>query len=114
MIDKHKIERICRAAGMRPEKRTNIEGAEVFIADGFSPPPHFKYRKLGLETGDFPYGCYVTFWWAARGEDKLDTGQPLFFDALDADSRNQHARLNTAVKEATNFLKTRNRIRLDG
>lgn len=99
---------------MRPEKRTNIEGAEVFIADGFSSSPHWKYRRLGVEPHEFPLGCFVTFWWAAMGEDKLDTGQPLFFDAMDANSRNQHARINTAMKEASDFLSRRKRVRLDG
>jgi hypothetical protein len=111
-MNKHKIEDICRRAGMVPVKRDKIDGAEVFIADGFSTPPHVANRRF-LDPKEFPYGCYVTLWWVSKGEDKLDTGQPLFFDALKADSRDQHARINTAVKEATSFLRRRKRIRLD-
>ena len=98
---------------MVPVKRTNIDGAEVFIADGFSSPPHVRLRKF-LTADEFPFGCYASLWWASKGEDKLDTGQPLFFDALSADSRNQHARINAAIKEARKFLTERKRVRLDG
>lgn len=112
-MNKHKIEDICRRAGMVPVKRDNIDGAEVFIADGFSSPPHVTLRRF-LDDKEFPFGCYATLWWVSKGEDKLDTGQPLFFDALKADSRSQHARVNTAIKEATLFLRRRKKVRLDG
>ena len=114
MIGKSRIETICRNAGMVPVTRANIEGTEVFIADGFSAPPHNHYRRLGVDGDEFPLGCFVTLWWASRGEDKLDTGQPLFFDALKSDSRNQQARINTALKEAAMFLDRRKKARLDG
>lgn len=110
-MDKHAIERICRSAGMRPETRTQIEGAEIFIADGFSLPPHRAYQRLGIEPTEFPSGMYCTLWWASRGEDKLDIGQPLFFDVFHDKGRTPDgrkiARVNAAVKEAKAFLQRR-------
>lgn len=115
MISKNKIERICRSAGMRPVKRGNIEGAEVFIADGFSLMPHRPFQRFGVEPTEFPAGMYCTLWWVSRGEDKLDIGQPLFFDAFhDRDySRDdkQRARINAAMKEAGDFLAHRKKKR---
>lgn len=112
-MDKHKIERICRQAGMRPETRANIDGAECFIADGFSMMPHNAYRRFGVESTDFPNGMYVTLWWLSRGEDKLDIGQPLFFDVFHDGNLEgkKRARINTALKEAKTFLERRKKAR---
>jgi len=113
-MNKHKIEDICRRAGMSPAERGNIDGAEVFFADGFSSPPHVNYRRFGVDADEFPFGCFVTLWWVSKGEDKLDTGQPLFFDALKSENRSQHARINSAMAAAKLFMSRRKKARLDG
>lgn len=113
-MNKSKIERICRAAGMRPEERKMIRGHEVFIADGFSLMPHTAYQRFGVEPGDFPGGMYVTLWWISKGDEKLDTGQPLFFNALhdpqyDTATKKQ-ARINKAFKTAAEFIDRRRKV----
>lgn len=118
MIGKHRIERICRSAGMLPVKRGNIMGAEVFIADGFSSPPHFNYRRFGVDPTDFPFGMFATLWWISKGDENLDTGQPMFFDAFHnpeyAKADKQRARINTAMQEAKTFLARRKKVHLNG
>lgn len=113
-MDKHAIERMCRKAGMRPVKRDRIDGAEVFIADGFAATPHVTFAKFGIEPKDFPGGCYATLWWVSRKEDKLDIGQPLFFELLHnpeyGNGSKQIARINAAMNEARTFLKRRNKM----
>lgn len=113
MIGKDKIERICRSAGMKPVERSNIDGAEVFVADGFSLPPHPYYRRFGIGPEQFPRGMYTTLWWISRGEDKLDTGQPLFFDVFHDLSypkeSKQQMRINAAKQAAKEFLDQRKR-----
>lgn len=117
-MDRQKIERICREAGMRPEAREHYHDHDIFVADGMSLSPHQPYKKFGVSSGDFPSGMYVTLWWVSRQEDKLDTGQPLFFDILhnpelDLSTR-KYARINRALKEARGFIDRRKRISLDG
>lgn len=108
MIGKDKIERICRDAGMKPVKRDNIAGAEVFIADGFSLPPHQAYRRFGIGPEQFPQGMYATLWWVSRQEDKLDVGSAVFFELFHdpqyTGADKQRGRINAALKDAMQFL----------
>lgn len=107
-MNKNKIESICRKSGMVPVSRARIEGAEVFIADGFSAHPAIVFQRFGVEPGDFPGGCYATLWWISRQEDKLDVGQPLFFKLLHnpelTREGKKQARINSAIAEAKTFL----------
>lgn len=102
--NKDKIEKMCRAAGLKPERRSKIRGLDVLIADGFSLPPHINFRKFGVAAKDFPEGCYVTFWWLMKGEDKMYVGCPLMFDANHDPQYDQStrklARINSALKHA--------------
>lgn len=111
---KHKIESICRRGKMKPVRRAKINGTDIFIADGFSATPHITYRKFGIEKGDFPFGCYATLWWVSNDGEKLNTGQPLFFDAFHnkryAMGSKQLARINTAMKSARAFLNSRKKV----
>ena len=111
MIGKNKIESMCRLAGMIPAKRDKFDGAEVFIADGFSAPPHAAHRRFGIEAKEFPFGMFVTLWWVSKGDEKLDIGQPMFFDAFHDAGRSaegkKHGRVNAALAEAKNFLQRR-------
>lgn len=116
MTGKASVERICRNAGMIPAKRSRIDGVEVFIADGFAAQPFLTFKKFGVEPNEFPYGCFATLWWISKGDEKLDTGQPLFFDAfhdpqLSAESK-KLARINSALQEAKSFLMRRKKVRL--
>lgn len=109
-ITKTDMERICRSAAMPPVHRDTLsDGREIFIADGFSLPPHWMHRHFGIAPKDFPYGCYATMWWAARGDEELDVGAPLYFDinhdpSLPRESK-QRARINAAIKHAKEHFK---------
>lgn len=108
-MNKEKIESICRRSGMVPVSRGNIDGAEVFIADGFAAHPGITFKKFGVEPEDFPGGCYATLWWIAKSEDQLNVGQPMFFELfhdpeLTSDGKRQ-ARINSAMAEAKKFMK---------
>lgn len=110
-LTKQGIERICRAAGMKPAARARIGTAEVFIAEGRSSPPHLAYRRFGIGPEQFPGGMFVCLWWVSRREDKLDTGSTLYFELLHdpqyshADKR--RARINAALDDAKTFLDRR-------
>lgn len=107
MITKEKMEAMCRKAGMIPEKRINIDGYDVYIADGFSFIPHIAYFKFGVEPGEFPYGAFCTIWFIAKDEN-LSVGLPLIFDAnhdLNIEDR-KHARINRAIVDAKAKIKT--------
>lgn len=118
-LTKSDMERICRAAAMPPVHRETLDdGREIFIADGFSLPPHHTHRHFGIGPKEFPYGCYATMWWAARGEDKLDIGAPLYFDvghdfSLPREAK-QKARIRAAIKHAKALFERQKKVRLDG
>lgn len=102
---------------MVPERRDTIDGVEVFIADGYSARPELKFKKFGVEPGEYSWGCYVTLWWISKDDD-LDVGQPIFFDAMhdpefDTTTK-KHARINTALKTATEFIERRKKAALNG
>ena len=112
-MEKNSIERMCRAAGLRPERRERIRDQEVFIADGFSLMPHNAWRRFGVDEDEFKRGMFVTLWWLSKDE-KLDVGQPLFFAVdhnpeLDVHSKKQ-ARINAAIKTADKFLTARKKV----
>ncbi len=113
-MNKDIIEKICRNVGLKPERREQVRGAEIFVADGFSAPPHNDYRRFGIDPTDFPFGCYVTLWWVSKGSEELDTGQPVFFDAFHNPeydiTTKKLARLNTAMREAKGFLERRKAV----
>lgn len=103
---------------MRPEKRARWKDYEIFVADGFSLMPHNAFRRFGVESDEFPAGMYATLWWVSKESDQLDTGQPIFFDALhnpeySAETKKQ-ARINTALREAEGFLKRREQQHVAG
>lgn len=99
---------MCRNAGMMPVDRGRIEGRSVYIADGFSAPPHHKFRRFGLEPHEFPFGAFITLWWIEKGEGELDVGAPMIFDAFHnpeySKETKQIARINTAMNHARDFI----------
>ena len=115
-MKKQAVETACRKAGMAPARRCTVRGVEVFIADGFSSEPHLSFQRFGVEQGEFPNGVYATLWWAAKDDD-LDVGQPLFFDPMhnpEYDLKTKKmARVNSAIQEASKFLKRRKEMSRD-
>lgn len=102
------MERICRAAGMRPAKRLKVHGVDVYIADGFSAIPHVTFQRFGItDPAEFPYGAYATFFFTEGLPKGKNGGMPLFFNALDAKSRNELARMNATEAEAVKFITAR-------
>lgn len=110
-MNKDKIESMCRKSGLVPAKRLVIKGVDVFIADGFSSPPHQNFRRFGIGPEEYPMGCYVTLWWCSKKDEHLDVGQPIFFEPfhdpnMDPSFRPK-ARINAAIKVAASLLDRR-------
>lgn len=108
VLNKNRIEKLCRAAGMVPEARRSAHGHEVFVADGFSLWPHYKMRHFGLGPDMFDGGCYITLWWIPQGEDKVLTGTALYCEPrhdpdYDLATRKQ-MRINAAVANAAEIV----------
>lgn len=114
-LDKTKIEGICNAAQLRLERRQRVGEFELFIADGVSKPPHFRYQRFGVEPTEFPDGCFVTMSWLMKGEDQLFIAWPTFFeknhDPFLTDAARKRARINRAIKDAQEHLEARSRVR---
>lgn len=111
-MNKEKIEKVFREAGVKPVSRERLADYDLYIGDGFSLPPHSSHNKFGVEPTDFPNGMYVTWWWIAKGEDGGDL-HPLFFDVhhnpeYSWDDK-KTLRVNASRADAENFLKTRNK-----
>lgn len=112
-MHKDRLEKICREANMAPQHREHWQNYDIFVADGFSQPPHDAHRRFGIESYEYPNGVYATMWWVGRENEKLDIGQTLYFGhshnpELDLASKRQ-ARINAAVSQAREFIKTRER-----
>lgn len=110
LTGKAKIEKMVRDAGLTPQSRRSVRDYDLLLADGLSLPPHKHWRRFGIDPGEFPRGCYVTFWWLMKGEDRLFIAGPIFFDInhnpeyIDPETR-RRARLNKATKDAQTFVK---------
>lgn len=102
---KDKMEQSFRNAGLEPVSRETIGDYILFMGDGFSTAPHFKWQRFGIEPGDFAAGMYVTFWWLGKdvGDTvKLHIGRPLFMYPTEF---NRQQRINSARKDAKKALK---------
>ena len=104
------MEEIFRNGGVKPAGREKLGDWDVFIGDGFSLPPHRAYWRFGVEPEEFDHGMYVTWWWLGKDE-KLDVGQPIFFDVLHnpeySSEDKKQSRINAAVRAAKYFLTRR-------
>lgn len=104
-MNHRKAETIFRKLGVSPEKKVTTRDGEIYVAEGY----------VAEASKDFPFGFYRTIYIVARGEDMLDYGPELLFDALhDGDkgwdmNTRKTARINTAINEAKAFLKARSR-----
>lgn len=110
-LTKEKIESMCRAAGMKPVERAQLHGYEVYVADGFSAPPHWKFRHFGVGPQVYPLGAFFTLWYLSKGEGHLDVGAMLHCDAMHDPGQSkeykQKLRINTAIMEANKWLSDR-------
>lgn len=105
MISREKLEESFRNAGLELIAREKVGDYVLFMGDGFSQSPHIKWRRFGVDPGDFPAGMFVTFWWLGKdvGDTvKLHIGRPAFFDLTEF---RKNERLNAARKDAKNALK---------
>lgn len=100
-MEKSGLETAFQNGGLRPVAREKMGNYDLFIGDGFSSPPHFRYQRFGIDPGDFPAGMYVTFWWLGKDE-KLHIGRPMFLEPTEIDLG---ARLNAARADAKKALK---------
>lgn len=116
-LNKETVERMCRAAGLAPERRETIRGRDVFVCDGFSAKPEVTFKRFGVTPGEFSFGAYCTIFWIAKGEDFFEVGSPMIFDAFHNPeydiATKKKARINTALREASGFLATRKKVRDD-
>lgn len=102
---KEKMETSFRNAGLEPVSRENIGDYVLFMGDGFSTAPHFKWQRFGIDPGDFPAGMWVTFWWLGKdigSTVKLHIGRPLFMQPTEF---RKEWRINSARKDAKKALK---------
>lgn len=95
-----------------PVARDNIEGFEVFIADGLLTPSDLaQRRRFELDLTLFPWGAYETCWFAAKGEDKLHFGHVFWCDAFHDPGLSKEdklrARIARAKEDARERLKKR-------
>lgn len=99
------LERHLSFHGVRPEKKIDYEGMEIYLADS---GPHYDIKDKGFtaaERDKFSLGYYLTVWGIGVGG-KPYGYLPMFFEALHdiniSDKKN--ARLKTAEKEAKSFI----------
>lgn len=99
------MERICRSVGMQPAKRMKIHGVDVYIADGFSRMPHITFQRFGRsDPEEFPLGAYVTLFMTEGLPKGRNLAVPIFFDAALLASKNEHARVNKAARDAEAYI----------
>lgn len=103
-------------AGLAEALRVSHRDGEIFVAEGFfrDPPPNLDGVARLKWLAEHPSGYYQTVWFWAKGEDHVQLGPVLVFDALHDIERlpladRQRARLNRAVREAQGFLASRQR-----
>lgn len=117
-MNKDRLNQFCRSNGLEPVVKHTFPEGEVYVAEGFTMSPE-EIDPISVKSGDFPFGAYAVAYFIARGEDKIQYGPVLFFDAFHdkeegwTPERKRQARLNKALEEARGFLKTREKVRLD-
>lgn len=114
-MNKDKLATVLSRGGVNPVARHKVGQEEVFVADGFVPPPHHHLERFGVKPDEFPHGCYMTVWWT---EHKKGWGGMSFFepdhDPLLMDSYKQQARINSTLKIASYEIRQRNRVAANG
>lgn len=110
-MDKDKLAKILGQGPIKPVDRQKIGQAEVFVADGFVPQPHYHLKRFGVKPNEYPNGCYMTMWWT---DQKPARGGAAFFepdhDPLMMDSYKRKARVNSVLKAAAFDLRNMNAV----
>lgn len=104
-MKKDDLERVFRSFGTVPVLREKMGAYDLYVADGFSKPPHIRLQKFGIEPDDFPNGMFVTVWWIGKDETLL-VGQPIFFELTEIVQKSRiNAARRTAADEMLRFKK---------
>lgn len=107
-MNKCKMEDMFVSAGFQPIERAKHGEYDIYIADGFSRPPHHALQsKFGFDKDDYEFGCYVTFWLLYKGGELQSNGG---FVVCEPDQVNPRLRAKAAIKHAVGFLETRKRV----
>ena len=105
-MDKDKLALILDQGPVKPADRRTIGRNQVFVADGFVPPPHHYLERFGVREGQYPNGVYMTIWWT---DQKPQRGGAAFFepdhDPLLMLSYKKKARINSVLKAAAYDLR---------
>lgn len=99
-LTKDSLTRVCAAAGLLPEVRTEHRGYDIFVGHGFTGKPGVTLKRFGVDHSMFPFGCFLTLWSVAKGEDciLIAAVEPYI------DAREKNARLQMAIDGATAFI----------
>lgn len=79
-MDKDTVEDKFRRMGAVPITRDVIGEYNLYIADGYSAPPHLNMQKLGIKPDEFPFGMQVVPYFLGKGE-KLYFGSVNFYSS---------------------------------
>lgn len=105
ITSREKLEESFKKAGLDLLQREKVGDYELFIGDGFSNSPHFRWQNFGVNPGEFPTGMFVTFWWLGKDVGstvKLHIGRPMFMEPSEF---MREWRVNAARKDANKALK---------
>lgn len=105
ITSKEKMEESFRNAGLELISRETVGDYVLFLGDGFSSAPHFKWQRFGVDPGEFPAGMFITFWWLGKDTGdtvKLHIGRPLFMAPTEL---KRDRRISAARKDAKAALK---------
>jgi len=103
-MNKDEVEQSFRRGGTTPVLREKVGDYDVFIADGFSKPPHLRLQRFGIEPDQYPGGAYCTIWWCGKDE-VLYLGRPIFFDATELTDPSRASRVRVAKEDAERHIK---------
>ncbi len=70
-MTKDELELALSSGPVTPVLRTNVEGKEIFIADGLLPPEMLHTLRrfdIIVTPKDYPMGCFVTICWCFEGK----------------------------------------------
>lgn len=105
MSESNKLEKHFQLNGIKPEKKVDFKGFQIYLADS---GVHHDIKDRGFtldEMEKFSLGYYMTIWAIGVGE-KLFGYTPLFFECLhdvNIDDR-KSARLKSAEQQAKAFI----------
>ncbi len=105
ITSREKLAESFKKSGLELLQREKVGDYELFIGDGFSSAPHFRWRHFGVEPEEFPSGMFVTFWWLGKDVGstvKLHIGRPMFMKLTEF---RRQARVNAARADANKALK---------